>query len=295
MKHKAPVIKVHRSGTLYIIFTIILGVLAINGGNNIHYLATAILLGYMLASGIVGRRNIRKIGAKLSFPDEIYAKTPFYLGVEVRNNSRLVPAFLVDIRVGESKAFFPIIPAGETLSSSVMTSLSERGTHGFPEVEVSSAYPFNFFTRFLRIAVDAHTVVFPEPIEQRELARFAGDDEEDAAALFSRPVAESDIVGVRPYEEGDPMRRIHWKSTARTGKLNSKLYDGDAKGGNRIIDLDMLLATGKEKGLSAAAHEIASTIRTGEPIGMREGEEIYPVSSSRSDKLEMLERLGLHA
>lgn len=293
MKRFAPVIRIHRSGTLYIVFTIVLGVLAINGGNNIHYLATAILLGYMLASGIVGRRNIRKIDATLSLPDEIYAQTPFYLGIEVRNASRFAPAFLVDVRVGDAKYFFPLVPAGSGVSASAITSLGERGSHVFQEIEISSAFPFNFFTRFRRISAATRAVVFPEPIEQPG-TRWTGEETADEAASISKLAAESDIVGVRPYEQGDPMRRIHWKSSARTGKLNSKLYDDETEGGDRMIDLDLLLASGRERGLSAASYEISKAIRTGEPIGMREGDATHPVSSARSDKLAMLERLGLH-
>ena len=30
------------------------------------------------------------------------------------------------------------------------------------------------------------------------------------------------ISGVRPYEAGDPLNRVHWRATARTGALHSK-------------------------------------------------------------------------
>ena len=45
------------------------------------------------------------------------------------------------------------------------------------------------------------------------------------------------IAGVREYERGDPMRRIHWKATARTGKLHSKIYEPSTlAGGTLLID-----------------------------------------------------------
>jgi len=34
----------------------------------------------------------------------------------------------------------------------------------------------------------------------------------------------SQIVGIRDYAPGDPMRRVHWKATARAGSLQSKVY-----------------------------------------------------------------------
>jgi uncharacterized protein (DUF58 family) len=40
--------------------------------------------------------------------------------------------------------------------------------------------------------------------------------------LFEDPTR---ISGVRPYERGDPLNRIHWRATARMGTLHSKTYD----------------------------------------------------------------------
>jgi uncharacterized repeat protein (TIGR01451 family) len=40
--------------------------------------------------------------------------------------------------------------------------------------------------------------------------------------LFEDPTR---ISGVRQYQDGDPMSRIHWRATARTGKLHCKTYE----------------------------------------------------------------------
>src|ERR1019366_8024802 len=33
------------------------------------------------------------------------------------------------------------------------------------------------------------------------------------------------LAGVRPYQQGDPLNRIHWRATARTGELHSRIYE----------------------------------------------------------------------
>jgi uncharacterized protein (DUF58 family) len=106
--------------------------------------------------------------------------------------------------------------------------------------------------------------------------------------------AERDVAGVRPYAEGDPMRVIHWKSTARTGRLKSRMYDDSGETGTRVIDLDALVAAGKERGLSAASYEISLAIKSGAPIGLKDGDAVWPPSGSRSDKLYMLTSLALY-
>lgn len=43
------------------------------------------------------------------------------------------------------------------------------------------------------------------------------------------------ISGVRAYQEGDPLNRIHWRATARTGLLHSKVYEPSTVAGATIL------------------------------------------------------------
>src|SRR2546421_215282 len=43
------------------------------------------------------------------------------------------------------------------------------------------------------------------------------------------------IAGVRAYQPGDPLNRIHWKVTARSGRLHSKIYDPTTMAGATIL------------------------------------------------------------
>ena len=50
--------------------------------------------------------------------------------------------------------------------------------------------------------------------------------------LFEDPTR---IAGVRPYEAGDPLNRVHWRATARTGKLHSKVYEPSTLAGATFL------------------------------------------------------------
>lgn len=43
------------------------------------------------------------------------------------------------------------------------------------------------------------------------------------------------ISGVRAYQEGDSLNRIHWRATARTGALHSKVYEPSTVAGATIL------------------------------------------------------------
>ena len=58
---------------------------------------------------------------------------------------------------------------------------------------------------------------------------------------------------MRPYEAGDPLNRIHWRATARTGPLHSKVYEPSTVAGATILLEFHRAAYGGEQELSLGA------------------------------------------
>ena len=50
--------------------------------------------------------------------------------------------------------------------------------------------------------------------------------------LFEDPTR---IRGVRPFQQGDPLNRIHWHATARTGQIYSKIYEPTTVAGATLL------------------------------------------------------------
>jgi uncharacterized protein (DUF58 family) len=53
-----------------------------------------------------------------------------------------------------------------------------------------------------------------------------------ANRLFEDPTR---TAGVRPYQLGDPLQRVHWRATARTGTLHSRVYEPTTLAGATIV------------------------------------------------------------
>jgi uncharacterized protein (DUF58 family) len=53
-----------------------------------------------------------------------------------------------------------------------------------------------------------------------------------ANRLFEDPTR---TAGVRPYQLGDPLQRVHWRATARTGELHSRIYEPTSLAGASIL------------------------------------------------------------
>ena len=294
----SPIIRLRTAGTVYTLLTIMLGVVAVNSGNNLLYLLTALLLGYMLASGVAGRRNIMGARAALELPDEIYAGIPFEASIRVEN-PRSAPLHMIEVTVrleeGEGvapRAFFGVVPPHGAASRGVVLTLPRRGTVRVA-LEVSSVFPFDFFTRFAWDRNWTTALTFPTPAPDASVVAVGEAEEEGAASVGSSRSDASDAAGVRPYQTGDPVSRVHWKITARTGKLSTRLLEGEAPVG-LLIDLDGLVRDGLERGLSAAAGRILQAERESAPIGMMDRGTLFPPAPGRQNRLALLRRLALY-
>jgi uncharacterized protein (DUF58 family) len=105
---------------------------------------------------------------------------------------------------------------------------SERGYHTVGPAVVRSADMLGVFPRSREDADLAHLLVFPRVFSMQELGLPADrpfGERKGRNRLYEDPLR---IAGLREYRPGDSLRRIDWKATARTGDLQSRVYDPSA-------------------------------------------------------------------
>ena len=90
--------------------------------------------------------------------------------------------------------------------------------------------------RRYRVLTSPHfLLVYPDvvPLEGYELAsRRPIGEIHISHRLYEDPTR---IAGVRRYELGDPLNRIHWRATARTGLLHCKFYEPSCVAGATLL------------------------------------------------------------
>jgi len=101
---------------------------------------------------------------------------------------------------------------------------SRRGTYRFTAAELRVADIFARTTHAEERPITTTYRVIPRMVSVRSAISQSPSVGASRAAggLFEEP---SLFAGVRPYQPGDPVRRIHWKATARTGRPVSRRYD----------------------------------------------------------------------
>jgi uncharacterized protein (DUF58 family) len=105
---------------------------------------------------------------------------------------------------------------------------AERGFHQVGPYTLRSADLLGAFPRTIEDTDLDHLIVFPRVYPLSDLglpAERPFGDRRGRNRIFEDPLR---IAGLREYRPGDPLRRIDWKATARTGDLQSRVYEPSA-------------------------------------------------------------------
>ncbi len=100
-----------------------------------------------------------------------------------------------------------------------------RGVHKFGPTVVRSGDVFGFLSSEETLSNWEYLLVYPlvVPLTRFSLpSRHPFGDRRTPRRLLEDP---SRVIGVRDYAYGDSLRRIHWKATARTMQMQSKVYE----------------------------------------------------------------------
>jgi uncharacterized protein (DUF58 family) len=286
------VIRITAGGSLYLVLTLLLGTAAINTGNNLLYLIVAVLLGLLLVSGVFGKRNLAAVTVILEPPPEVYAGVKFPLAVVLHNERRRLPAFLLQVATDGGTALFPFVPARATVRGHVDCTLPERGPHRLAPAVVSSVFPFNFFVRRKRARGGRELIVFPRPRRSGLASVPPGANARRGEAETGRTGDGGDIISLRAYLAGDPLKHIDWKASARTGSLKTREHEA-AAAPPVVIELDKI-ALPLEARLSAAAFLILDLMRRRRPVGLKIGGRLHKPSLANGQKLRMLGELACY-
>ena len=101
----------------------------------------------------------------------------------------------------------------------------KRGVFIFGPAVVSSGDPFGFFRKKIVYEKADRLLVYPKilPLEDIGIpSRHPFGDLRVKRHLFEDPVL---VMTTREYVNGDPMKHIHWKSTARLQRLQSRVFE----------------------------------------------------------------------
>jgi uncharacterized protein (DUF58 family) len=88
--------KVTREGLVYLVLTLLIGIAALNTGNNLLFIVVAAMLGAVLVSGIASAMMISGLEIGLHLPHHVFAGQS-YAGAVLLHNRRFLSAFSISV------------------------------------------------------------------------------------------------------------------------------------------------------------------------------------------------------
>ena len=153
---------------------------------------------------------------------------------------------------------------------------AQRGHYRLGPITVESHDPFGLLSQSRTFPVHQEVIVYPRPLPIPELVVGGGGARRQTEIHpMGRAGESADFHGIRPYVHGDDLRRVHWKSTAHTGKLAIKEFEYQSSGAVEVIlDLQQGVHIGDgefstlEAAITLAASVLNHVVRTGNQVGL---------------------------
>lgn len=122
------------------------------------------------------------------------------------------------------KSFFSLLPYTK-ITRRHQVHCMQRGAYRINSVALTAGDLFGMFNRSQRIEIQEQLLVYPKPYGVAELGMPSHSYHGDA--LVRRFIVEDPfmVAGVREYRAGDPLKRVNWNASARTGKLQVQQLD----------------------------------------------------------------------
>lgn len=285
-------VKLRRWGYVYAGITLLTGFAAVNSGNNLLYIILAFLLALMALSGFVSFLNMAGLSILYVTYDEIYAKTPGYIKISIKN-SKSFPSFLLFVsfkpEIADLHSPILYIPPKSEKNVSIRVYYTNRGPWELNSVYLYSPFPFGFTWRFKKLKAKASILVFPHIIHISGSVEEFLRAENGFISSSTREGTGGDFLGLREYRRGDPAYRIYWKKHKKEGDLYIKQFLDE---GNKKIILH-ISENASEKLIERTASIACRLLEQGSLVGLKTDRDFIPPSTGRLQKLEILKTLAL--
>ncbi len=218
-------------GVIWLWVTVLLAAVGWYKSINLVLLLAYLMLALLILNGVLARLHARRVSARREPVPPVFAGEEVVVGLTAANGgSRPATAAVQDEAGGGPVNWFVHhLPAGGTAAFTARVAFPVRGRSA-PGLRVGSAYPFGLLKCDRGVPAEEVVVLPPAGLAdadglRRWLLRSAEGDGRARRVLRRVTADAADVRGVRPYRPGDPIRAVHWRSTARRGSLMVREYD----------------------------------------------------------------------
>ncbi len=200
-------------------------------GVELLFLITFSLILLLVLAYLFAHWMLRPLELKVISSPEVVERQEANLRFKLVNKGRL-PRYLVEVKVqlpqGMEALDLPHLVFGQVLprqsaEASLRVRFHKRGLHTVGQAQLWGQDPLGLFIVKKSVTAQEKVLVYPCPKPLTLLPQGAEQAlrwDETKSVVFLSSSSGDEIWGVRPYQPGDELRRIHWKVTAHKGELS---------------------------------------------------------------------------
>ena len=212
------------------------------------YFMSAALACIPFVSYFVSRLALRSLDFNRELPEYAIEDEPINVSVKVEGKSSYLGPIEIEDELPEwiekdddSEA---TVHSEECTKITYTAYARKRGVYSIDLLKLYSSDPMGFFGFPARCHVSSKLTILPRPLQihglrTRPLGK-QGDQQFEGSGAKGSGI---DFHGVREYQVGDELRRIHWSSTARHGRLNVVEFE-HTRMDDAVIAIDLSKGTG---------------------------------------------------
>jgi len=273
-----------RWGGGFLLALFVLALAAVNTGNNALMMLLGVALGSYLVSGLWSRQVLAGLQIDVTPPREIFAGRRTLLEAELRNRSRWFPAYGVVVRDTEGQVILTesVVGCGSYTRQVVETVFPRRGRQNLGPWRIEILLPLGFFLKSKESVSRREVLVYPRLLRRARIAPSVAGRQPSVEMLTGRG-REGEVTQLRAFAEGDELRQVHWKQTARQQRMivmeRQRLSSPPV-----ILTLDPRVARPDEPAtrkrferlVSEVATAVVERLENGQAVGLVVGRTVVP-------------------
>jgi uncharacterized protein (DUF58 family) len=205
---------------LLIIFAFLITALMSHTGS-IALLAVPFLF-YIGAGLFLSPRHVSLSGSRELNSFRCKQGEPVTMKLAIRNSGDTIPClFFSDTEfstetIDEGSTTHSMLLAGDQTAEFQYTFRASRGRYTWEGLKLNASDPFGLFPKEITLSAHATLLVLPDPVNIRRFSIYPGKTLRAPGPNLSRlPGHGTNFWGVREYHQGDSLRQINWRLTAR--------------------------------------------------------------------------------
>ncbi len=278
-----------RFGCVFLLFCLATLLLAINYANSLVYIIVFWLASMFCVAIFKTWHNLVGIHLQGNAPAPIFVDDEASFPIVLESYKRSYHAIAVSL---DTQTIYLDCPKKSNIQGHLFAYADERGILSLPRFKISTTYPLGLIQAWSYIDLDQHIICYPKPLEcPFPIGTQVASEDTDNSDHSTNQAGVDIYEGLKSYQVGDNISRIHWPAFAKGQGLYIKQFNQAASADFWIDYFDF--SGHLEDRLSKMCYWVLQLHDAQKPFGIRLGTlEIEP-NHSASHLNECLKALAL--